>query len=258
VRRRFERWRATRAGHSRIPANLWSAVVRAAGKYGLTQKKSRIIDSIADGMVPRGDPTITAKLREIDDQILLLTARLEEIEGVRRTQLDPDLIATRLVERVRNLAGFLESHRVEDQRKALFAFCKRIVADAMIKEVVIETDLIGLAQLPDTEELPVGTPMEVVAALGAQENAQPAECGGLCNWTLAESNAVHKLSRSSVPCLASVITETAGEATVFKSAGACIMSEETTATAGVDTPRRFRSGVSQFAQFASAGLPDPL
>lgn len=35
VRRRFERWRATRTGLSRIPANLWAAAVKAAGRYGL-------------------------------------------------------------------------------------------------------------------------------------------------------------------------------------------------------------------------------
>ncbi len=36
VRRRFERWRATRTGLSRIPANLWAAAVKAAGQYGLS------------------------------------------------------------------------------------------------------------------------------------------------------------------------------------------------------------------------------
>ena len=35
VRRRFERWRETRTGCSRIPANLWAAAVKAAGRYGL-------------------------------------------------------------------------------------------------------------------------------------------------------------------------------------------------------------------------------
>ena len=35
VRRRFEHWRATRTGCSRIPANLWASAVKAAGRYGL-------------------------------------------------------------------------------------------------------------------------------------------------------------------------------------------------------------------------------
>lgn len=33
--RRFERWRRTRRGQSRIPETLWASAVRAAGKYGL-------------------------------------------------------------------------------------------------------------------------------------------------------------------------------------------------------------------------------
>ena len=36
VRRRFERWRATRTGLARIPAKLWAAAVKAAGRYGLS------------------------------------------------------------------------------------------------------------------------------------------------------------------------------------------------------------------------------
>ena len=35
VRRRFERWRRTRKGHSRIPAPLWTAAVKLAEAYGL-------------------------------------------------------------------------------------------------------------------------------------------------------------------------------------------------------------------------------
>ena len=33
--RRFERWRQTRAGRSRIPEALWASAVKAVGKYGL-------------------------------------------------------------------------------------------------------------------------------------------------------------------------------------------------------------------------------
>lgn len=35
IRGRFERWRQTRHGRSRIPADLWASAVKAAGWYGL-------------------------------------------------------------------------------------------------------------------------------------------------------------------------------------------------------------------------------
>jgi hypothetical protein len=34
-RRRLERWRRTRKGHSRIPEPLWTSAVKLAGEYGL-------------------------------------------------------------------------------------------------------------------------------------------------------------------------------------------------------------------------------
>ncbi len=34
-RRRFEQWRGTRKGRSRIPERLWTSAVRLAGAYGL-------------------------------------------------------------------------------------------------------------------------------------------------------------------------------------------------------------------------------
>ena len=34
-RRRFERWRRTRQGHSRIPEPLWTSAIKLAGAYGL-------------------------------------------------------------------------------------------------------------------------------------------------------------------------------------------------------------------------------
>ena len=37
TRRRFERWRRTRKGLSRIPERLWTAAVKAAGQYGLAK-----------------------------------------------------------------------------------------------------------------------------------------------------------------------------------------------------------------------------
>lgn len=35
LRRRFEQWRRTREGRSRIPEGLWASAVKAAGRYGL-------------------------------------------------------------------------------------------------------------------------------------------------------------------------------------------------------------------------------
>jgi len=35
TRRRFECWRRTREGRSRIPESLWTSAVKAAGRYGL-------------------------------------------------------------------------------------------------------------------------------------------------------------------------------------------------------------------------------
>ena len=37
TRRRFERWRRTRKGRSRIPEMLWASAVKAAGKYGVNK-----------------------------------------------------------------------------------------------------------------------------------------------------------------------------------------------------------------------------
>jgi len=37
ARRRFERWRRSREGHSRIPEGLWTLAVKAAGRYGLSR-----------------------------------------------------------------------------------------------------------------------------------------------------------------------------------------------------------------------------
>ena len=35
LRRRFDGWRQTRGGRSRIPERLWASAVKAAGQYGL-------------------------------------------------------------------------------------------------------------------------------------------------------------------------------------------------------------------------------
>ena len=54
------------------------------------------------------------------------------------------------------LAAFLESREVEDQRKALFAFCERIVADAASREIVIEANRTGIAHDEALPGLPAG------------------------------------------------------------------------------------------------------
>ncbi len=37
TRRRFDRWRRTRKGRSRIPETLWASAVKAAGRYGVNK-----------------------------------------------------------------------------------------------------------------------------------------------------------------------------------------------------------------------------
>lgn len=49
----------------------------------LTKQKARIIDSIADGLIPRGDPAIANKIREINDELLLLSAWLLKVENTK-------------------------------------------------------------------------------------------------------------------------------------------------------------------------------
>jgi hypothetical protein len=42
LRRRFERWRRTREGRSRIPEPLWTSAVKVAGRYG-TGRTARLL-----------------------------------------------------------------------------------------------------------------------------------------------------------------------------------------------------------------------
>ncbi len=37
ARRRFERWRQSRKGHTPIPESLWAAAVKLAGRYGVSR-----------------------------------------------------------------------------------------------------------------------------------------------------------------------------------------------------------------------------
>ena len=92
------------------------------------------------------DPTVDERLRELDDRLFVLTAKKQEILKVTGVNIDLDEIAVLLLEPVRGLTAFLDSQDVKAQRKALFAFCIRIVADSRTKKVLIETDLTGMAQ----------------------------------------------------------------------------------------------------------------
>lgn len=96
------------------------------------------------------------KLGELNDRLLPLTTQRREAEKLMHAELNPDVIAAQLIERVRDLTAFLESRDIEDQRKALFACCKRIVADAKTRDIVIETDFAGLAYEQTLPGLPIG------------------------------------------------------------------------------------------------------
>jgi len=115
-----------------------------------------LIDGIAEGVLERHDPLVIHKLAEIDDELLVLATRREEIVRVVGSDLDADAIAAGLLERVNDLAGFLDTPDVEIQRTALFAFCKKFTADAKRREIVIETDLTGMAQKETPPGLPAG------------------------------------------------------------------------------------------------------
>ena len=122
----------------------------------LRQKKARILDSIADGLYERGDPALRRKIKEIENDLAVAETRKQEVCRAVGGDLDPDAIAARLVSRVANLAEMLESLDVEEQRSALFAFAPRMTADAKTREIVIETDLLGLAQDETLSRLPTG------------------------------------------------------------------------------------------------------
>ncbi len=122
----------------------------------LEEKKARLIESVVDGVFDRGDPAVSRKSREIGEKLCVATTRRQEILGVAGTHLDPDAIAADLVSRVHDLTAMLDSLEVEDQRAALSGFCKRIVADAETREIVIETDLAGLAHEQTLPGLPIG------------------------------------------------------------------------------------------------------
>lgn len=80
----------------------------------LEKKKSRLVDGVVDGLLDRGDPIVSRKSREIDEELCVATTRRQEILGVTGTRLDPDAIAASLVARVHDLTAVLDSLDVED------------------------------------------------------------------------------------------------------------------------------------------------
>jgi len=56
LHRRFERWRRTRKGHSRIPESLWLSAVKAAGEYGLN-RTARTLGLDYNGLKKRVEAT---------------------------------------------------------------------------------------------------------------------------------------------------------------------------------------------------------
>lgn len=61
LRRRFERWRRTRKGRSRIPEPLWAAAVKAAGTYGIHRTARALrVDYYALKKRVEGAPAVTA------------------------------------------------------------------------------------------------------------------------------------------------------------------------------------------------------
>ncbi|MCH7597401.1 MAG: recombinase family protein [Planctomycetes bacterium] len=65
-------------------------------------KKRRLLDAISDGLVERDDPVMAEKLGELNDRLLLLTTQRREAEKLMHAELNPDVIAAQLIERVRD------------------------------------------------------------------------------------------------------------------------------------------------------------
>ena len=93
------------------------------------------------------------------------------------------------------MASLPESQSIEDQRRVLIAFCKRIVADAESREIVVETDLTRLAQSKTLPGVLTGLPDSALPDLAAGEIQQPALADGLPDSTLraSEPRAIQEL-----------------------------------------------------------------
>ncbi len=140
------------------------------------RRKERLLETVADGLIGRDDPVLRKKLTEIGDRLAVLHARKRDIEHIVGINPDPDAIAEQLLERVRNLTELMDSASVEDQRRVLFSFCKRLTADADARELVIETDLTGLAQKETLPGVPAGLCNCSLPEWGVQQILQPVIC----------------------------------------------------------------------------------
>lgn len=112
TRRRFERWRETRRGRTRIPESLWAAAVKMADLYGICQTakalrlhyyalKERVdkqAASAADGSCPEGEATFLELAVPSGAASAECILELENADGTRkRVHLKgvkvPDLVA---------------------------------------------------------------------------------------------------------------------------------------------------------------------
>jgi len=95
-RRRFERWRRTRKGHSRIPEPLWTSALKLAGAYGLCRTartlrldynalKKRI--NSADPHDSSGQETATAFVELAPPQRACLPECIVELEDPRGAKM---------------------------------------------------------------------------------------------------------------------------------------------------------------------------
>ncbi len=95
-RRRFERWRKTRKGHSRIPEPLWTSAVKLAGAYGLCRTarmlgldynalKKRI--NSADPQDSSGQEPTTAFVELVPPQRACLPECIVELEDPRGAKM---------------------------------------------------------------------------------------------------------------------------------------------------------------------------
>ena len=95
-RRRFERWRRTRKGHSRIPEPLWTSAVKLAGAYGLcrTARTLRLdynalkkrVNSV-EPADPSGQETSTAFVELVPPQRACLPECIVELEHPRGAKM---------------------------------------------------------------------------------------------------------------------------------------------------------------------------
>jgi hypothetical protein len=95
-RRRFERWRRARQGHSRIPEPLWTSAVKLAGAYGLCRTARTLgldYNALKRRVQARGRPnssvreTATAFMELVSPQQAGRTECLVELEDPRGAKM---------------------------------------------------------------------------------------------------------------------------------------------------------------------------